>query len=129
MADMIADGAAWLAGQLQAHAAREILYVRGDAELTLDATIGQTTFSIEDLAGGQIMVEQSDRDFIVPAADLTFADEVVEPMRGDLVREVSPITGDTIEYEVLAPGGEKPFRYDSTGSLLRIHTKRVPLSS
>jgi len=123
MGDMLATGAAWLAGQLKASAARDVTYLRGTQRLPLSATIGSTEFQIEELGG--VRVEYSDRDFIVPADDLIFDGKVTTPERGDTIEDRVAATGETETFEVMAPGTEQPFRYDPTRAMLRIHTKRI----
>jgi len=127
MGNVLADAAEWLAGQLQAHVAQEVTYIRGDDQLILQATIGTTEFQIEDVGG--IRIEYSDRDFIIPAASLVFADQVVEPRRGDQIQESGGADGATLTYEVMAPGDAQPFRYDAFRKMLRIHAKRVSVET
>jgi len=126
MSNMLADGVAWLAGQLADNAARSVVYVRGNQRLELSATIGRTEFQIEDMGG--VRVEYSDRDFIVPASAFTLDGEVTEPARGDKIEDPSGPNGTLETFEVMGPGNERPFRYDSTGQLLRIHTKKVKIT-
>jgi hypothetical protein len=123
MTDMLADGAAWLAGQLKAHASRKVTYVRGAQRLGLSPTIGQTEFQIED--GYGLRVETSDRDFLIPAVDLVFDGQITEPKRGDKIEQTGGPNNATETFEVMAPDNQRPFRYDATRTLLRVHTKLV----
>ena len=121
MGNMLTIGVQWLSEQLKAHASHEVTYVRGVQRLPLSATIGQTAFEIDELGG--IRVEHSDRDYIVTAADLVIDGRVVEPDRGDTIEE--SVGSETHVYEVMAPGSIQPYKLDATGTLLRIHAKKV----
>ena len=64
------------------------------------------------------------RDFLVLAADLVLAGKAELPRAGDRIRETDG--GQIFLYEVMAPGGEPPWRYsDPYRRALRIHTKFV----
>ena len=91
--------------------------------VALQATFGSLLLKVDDGDGGVRMV-RTDRDFIVRAADLVLGGDVVEPQRGDTVRET---VGAAVHvYEVLAPPGESEWRYsDPHRTILRIHAKRV----
>jgi hypothetical protein len=117
--DLLALGTSWLAGQLSAHASRPVSYARGAHSVALDATLGRTLFKLDDGEGG-ILMEWSDRDFLIPGAMLVLAGQPSTPARGDT------ITLDGRTYEVLAPGGEPPWRWsDPHRVLLRVHTKLI----
>jgi hypothetical protein len=123
-ADLMARGASWLSGKLKAHASEPIVYSRGADALALCATFGRKLFQLDDGQGG-IVMEWTDRDFLVPAADLDFGAGPVLPERGDRV-EVATDEGTVLVYEVLAPGGEPPWRWsDPFRRTLRIHAKHV----
>jgi hypothetical protein len=124
MTDLLRTGAAWLAAQMKANAGRVVTYCRGYATVALTATVGRTLMRVQDGRGGGY-VEWTDRDYLVTAADLVMDGARTEPQRGDLIRDAND-AGGTDVFEVLAPGGEPPWRYaDPHGLMLRIHTKRV----
>ncbi len=121
--DLMAAGAAWITGQLQAHASRPVVYVRGTAGIAVCASIGRTLLKLDDGDGG-IRMEWTDRDFLIPTAKLILGGVKVTPERGDLIRERH--NGILSTFEVLAPGGEPPWRWsDPHRNLLRIHAKLV----
>ena len=123
MADLLQRGASWLADRLQDQAAHQVVYERGASMVALQATFGSSLLKVDDGDSGVRMV-RTDRDFIVRAADLVLGGDVVEPQRGDTVRET---VGAAVHvYEVLAPPGEPEWRYsDQHRTILRIHAKRV----
>jgi len=122
MGNMLEDGSDWLEGQRKAHAASTVTYCRGVLSVEVEATIASTTFEVET-AGGAIETVQS-RDFLITTADLVLGGAEVLPERGDQIREIAGAK--TFVYEVLAPGGEPPWRYsDDWRKTLRIHTKHV----
>lgn len=126
MADLIQKGLAWLDDQRHAHMTQTVLYVR-DTEnasyvVELLATIGTTEFEQVDEFG--IVRKLQSRDFLIRAADLVLNSELTLPKSGDRVRET--VGTQTFVYEVMAPGGEPPWRYsDPYRKTLRIHTKHV----
>lgn len=126
MADLIQKGLAWLDDQRHAHMTQTVLYVR-DTEnasyvVELLATIGRTEFEQVDEFG--IVHKLQSRDFLIRAEDLVLNSELTLPKAGDRVRET--VGAQTFVYEVMAPGGEPPWRYsDPYRQALRIHTKHV----
>ncbi len=122
MADLLAQGAAWLEEQRSRHLSRTVTYLRGSDSVDLPATIGRTTFEQADEYS--IVHRTEARDFLVLTADLVLAGAATLPQAGDRIREAA--SGQTFIYEVLAPGGEPPWRYsDPYRKTLRIHTKHV----
>ena len=117
MADMLSDGAAWLADQLAASASLTVAYKRGANSSQFLATIGKSMF---ESSGQNGVTEQwESRDYIVKTADLPYG----EPLRGDLI--VEDIGGVSVFYEVTAPRGVPLFHYgDAFQNLVRVHTKR-----
>lgn len=119
MADLIRDGAAFLAGQLKAAAGTTVEYTRatGGSPVELTATVGRSVFEGETTGG--VIERHESRDYIVLASDLTF-----EPARGDKIREV--VAGVTGVYEVRSPRGV-PLTHpgDAFETTTRIHTARV----
>ncbi len=117
MADMLSDGAAWMADQLAASASLTCAYRRGANSSQFVATIGKSMF---EASGQNGVTEQwESRDYIVKTADLPYG----EPLRGDLI--VEDIGGVSVFYEVTAPRGVPLFHYgDAFQNLVRVHTKR-----
>jgi len=117
MADMLSDGAAWMADQLAASASLTVAYKRGANSSQFVATIGKSMF---ESSGQNGVTEQwESRDYIVKTADLPYG----EPLRGDLI--VEDIGGVSVFYEVAAPRGVPLFHYgDAFQHLVRVHTKR-----
>jgi len=119
---MLATGSAWLEAQRTAYLSTEVIYDRSGVQVTLSATVGRTEFEQTDDYG--IVHRLESRDFLIIAADLVLSGELTTPQSGDLIRETAG-TGSVI-YEVMAPGGEPPWRYsDLYRTTLRIHTKQV----
>jgi hypothetical protein len=78
---------------------------------------------LDDGYGG-VRIEWTDRDYLIQAADLVLGAEQIVPERGDRVLDTTGAV--TLIYEVMAFGGEPPWRFsDPFGKLLRIHTKFV----
>jgi len=118
MPDMLAAGAAWMTGQLQAAAGTTVTYRRGTDTADVTATIGRSEFEAQDQNG--VIERWESRDYLVPAADLPFG----EPERGDVIVETSGTI--ELQYEVASPRGVPVFRYgDAFRSIVRIHTKQT----
>lgn len=117
MADMLSDGAAWMADQLAASASLTCAYKRGANSSQFVATIGKSMF---ESSGQNGVTEQwESRDYIVKTADLPYG----EPLRGDLI--IEDIGGVSVFYEVTSPRGVPLFHYgDAFQNLVRVHTKR-----
>jgi len=122
MPDLLEHGAAWLEDQRTRHMSRMVTYLRGNDSVNVAATIGRTEFEQADEYG--VVHRTESRDFLVLAVDLVLAGKAELPRAGDRIREAD---GDQIFlYEVMAPGGEPPWRYsDPCRRTLRIHTKFV----
>lgn len=120
--DLLDKGAAWLEDQRHQHLTRTVTYQRGTDTVELAATIGRTRFEQTDEDGLMHQVEA--RDYLVRTQDLVLAGSQALPEAGDQIREAD---GDQVfVYEVMAPGGEPPWRYsDPQRRTLRIHTKHV----
>jgi len=126
MADLLEAGQQWLAEQLKEHASRSVTYHRGAEAIAVQATIGRTLLKLDDGYGG-VRMEWTDRDFLVQAADLVLGGAAVTPERGDRITETVGLN--TSVFEVMAFGGEPPWRYsDPFGKLLRIHTKFIGIN-
>jgi len=117
MADMLSDGASWLADQFAGSASFTVAYKRGANSSQCLATIGKSTF---ESSGQNGVTEQwESRDYIVKTADLPYG----QPLRGDLI--VEDIGGTSVFYEVTAPRGVPLFHYgDAFQNLVRVHTKQ-----
>jgi hypothetical protein len=126
MADLLAQASAWLEQKRTQHAAGTACYVRGSRSLNLAATIGKTTFEVDD--GYGVLVRHESRDFLVLAADLAVDGQSFLPQRGDQIRETQ--SGQVFVYEVTAPGKEPCWRYsDAYRKTLRIHTKQINMEA
>lgn len=123
MADMMERGISWLAGKLNAHASRQVVYRRGVARVTLNATLGRTQLTVDDGQGG-VHTEYTDRDYLIAAADLILAGRATEPERDDMIEET--VGTETLKYRVLPHGSEPPWRWsDPHRLIMRVHTKQV----
>ncbi|WP_439624072.1 hypothetical protein [Gemmata sp.] len=128
----LSRGQAALVARLRAagKTAGALTYVRASAagetvDLTGKAWVGRTMYRVSD-ATQQSRVIWSDRDYLIPAADLALAGVPFEPARGDYFVEVLPAPGGTQRFEVLPFNDEPEFRYsDPQRTTLRVHTKRV----
>ncbi len=122
MSDLLERGTTWLEDQRTRHLSRTVTYLRGGDSVDVAATLGRTVFEQADEYG--IVHRTEARDFLVLTADLVLSGTAVLPKTGDHIRE--PAGDQIFIYEVMAPGGEPPWRYsDSYRQALRIHTKHV----
>jgi hypothetical protein len=123
MPDLLRTGSDWLAEMLKGHASRLVVYRRGVQQVAVQATVGRTLLKLADEYGG-VRMEWTDRDFLIHATDLVLAGNPTLPERGDIIRETQG--GKVFVYEVMAPGGEPPWRWsDVYRKVLRIHAKQV----
>ncbi|MEX0702020.1 MAG: hypothetical protein WD069_07985 [Planctomycetales bacterium] len=97
MAELLADGAAWLAGTMKEHNARAVTYRRGASEVVLSATVGRTEFDQATEEGFETTYRV--RDYLIPAADLVLDGAPVLPQAGDVIEETAG--GITYWYRVL----------------------------
>jgi hypothetical protein len=115
MSDLLASGAAWLAGQLSAGASRSVRYQRGSDYGTVNATVGNSRFEAQGTSG--VVETWESRDFIIKAGLLPFG----EPQRHDKI--VETLNGVDITYEVTSPRGVPVFHYgDAFRQTIRVHT-------
>jgi hypothetical protein len=122
MANLLQKSAEWLEDQRTRHATSPVEYVRGSLVAEVPATVGKTTFELDD--GYGVLVRHESRDFLVLAADLVLDDVPALPERGDRIRETQG--QQVFVYEVTGPGKEPCWRYsDPYRKTLRIHTKQV----
>ena len=124
MPDLLDKAAAWLEAKRTMHLTRTLEYRRGADVVEVAATVGRTVFEQVDSEGVGIVHRIESRDFLILRTDLVLAGAEVLPKAGDRIRDPD---GDLVQiYEVMAPGGEPPFRYsDPYRRTLRIHTKHV----
>ena len=126
MGDLLDRGAAWLEDQRTRHLSRAITYVRGGSSVVLQATIGRTEFEQADEYGA--LRRTQSRDFLVLAKDLVLGGAAAMPQSGDRIREAEGAR--IFLYEVMAPGGEPPWRYsDVSRRTFRVHTKFIGTES
>ena len=122
MGDMLKTGSDWLEDQRHAHLTRTVEYHRGAQSVELAATVGASTFEVRD---DYVVVEElRTRDYLFLTADLLLGGIPALPEPGDLIKE--RLGCEKKVFEVLAPGGEPPWRYsDPWEKTLRVHTKQV----
>lgn len=121
--DLLQSGLSWLGDQLQAHAARQVVYRRNVTSVSLPATVGQTLLKLTDQYGAVRMV-WTDCDFLVRASLLTAGGISLPPQRGDQV--IDTVDGAAWVYEVSAPAGEPHWKpQDGNRDLIRLHAKKV----
>ena len=127
MTNLLKTGSNWLEGKRKAYAASTVTYSGRGFSVDVEASIGTTTFDVETAGGGIESFES--RDFLILATDLRLGGPqrpAVTPARGDRIKELSDAGDETFVYEVMAPGGEPPWRYsDAFRKALRVHTKLV----
>lgn len=122
MTDLLERAIVWLEGQRVRHLGRQVIYQRGGDSVTVVATLGRSTFELDDGAGAVLRVES--RDFIISAADLVLDAQPAEPRSGD--RIIQAAEGTLWVYEVTAIGGEPAWRWcDPYHRAMRIHTKQI----
>ena len=118
MADLIAQGAAWLTNQRRASASQTVTYSRGTASVSISAAIGNSAFTLDN---GNVVLNLESRDYLFAAADLVLNGNAVTPLPGDRITEA-----DGQVYEVLPIAGEPAWRYsDNARTSLRVHTRQV----
>jgi hypothetical protein len=122
MSDLLASGAAWLAGQLASGASKSVRYYRGFDYGIVNATIGRSSFESQSASG--IVETWESRDFIIKAGTLPFG----EPQRADII--VETIDGIDTTYEVSAPRGIPLFHYgDAFRQTVRVHALATSAST
>ena len=122
MADLLQQGSNWLEDMRTAHASQPVTYSRSGEQIIVQATIGKTSYEVEDDYGLRVQGEVI--DFLIRADDLVLAGAKTEPQEGDQIR-IS--RADKVEvFEVMNLAGQGHFRYsDSFGKTLRIHTRQI----
>lgn len=126
MTDVLKQGQAWLADQLSSHASRLVVYRRGELGAELLAVIGRSNYQQDD--GNGVITRSQVRDYLIDTQSLLLSIIGSLPRRGDKIIEID---GDqTFVFEVMALGGEPPWRYSDPFRLkLRIHTKQIETQS
>lgn len=122
MADRLQRGAERLAQRFKDHGSRRVIYVVGNDQVWVDATVGKgKLFRLEEDYSA-IRMEWSDRDYFIAAAEILINGVAVLPDKGHQI--IDTTDGTNAIYEVLAPGGEKPYRKLSGREIThQIHTK------
>jgi len=121
VSDLLDQGAAWLDGKRKSHMSRTVTYARGATSFSVQATIGRTLFERSDAEGIQTTWES--RDYLISAEDIR-EELFASPAAGDTITEIDD--AGTFTYEVMAPPGEKVWKYsDSYRRCMRIHTKQT----
>lgn len=120
MANLLADGLAWLTQQMEAHASTAVTYRRGPDSVTWHATIGRLLLRVSDARG--VSVRLTDRDFIGPADELA---DFVPPREGDTIDVVMGEV--TKRFTLKRFGDESCWRYaDEQGETsIRVHTMQT----
>lgn len=125
MANRLEAAAQWLTGVLKEHAGTEVVYCRGAERLSLTVTLDSQLLRLADHAG-QLRVERTELDLLIPAADLILDGGLTTPLRGDTVEVTA---GDVTKRFLLAPpgqGSEPAWRYtDPHQTMIRAHFKLV----
>jgi hypothetical protein len=122
MSDLLQQASGWLEEKRTAYASHVVTYVRGDKSVALSATVGKTTFEIDD--GYGVLVRHESRDFLILVDELILDGKKSLPERGDRIGELQG--GKTVIYEITAPGREPCWRYsDPWRMTLRIHTQQI----
>lgn len=122
MSDLLASGAAWLADQLAAGAAKSCRYYRGVDYGVVSATIGTSRFESQGQSG--VVETWESRDYMIRVGTLPFG----EPLRHDKI--VETINGVDVTYEVTSPRGVPVFHYgDAFRQTVRVHTVATAESS
>ena len=83
--NLLEKASEWLENQRTAFATSTVQYVRGSQSAAVAATVGKTTFELDD--GYGVLVRHESRDFLVLAADLVLGDVPTLPQRGDRIQE------------------------------------------
>lgn len=126
MPSLLQRGVSWLADKLKDHAGETITYTRGAQSVTITAVPGKSMLRVQDSSGNSV-IEWTDADWLIAAADLVIGGSAIEPQRGDLIARTSG--GSTITYEVRPIESEGAWRWsDESRTIMRIHTKEIATS-
>lgn len=125
MADLLATGLAWLAGQLKSNASETITYTRGTQSITIQATLAMQLMRTTD-AHGNTKIERPDADFIITAADINFGAGQVEPATADVITRTYGSVNKQFRLLPMNNGAEPAWRYcDPFQTMVRCHTKFI----
>lgn len=120
---LLQDGLDFAADSLPQVAGGKVRYGRGDDGVILSAAFGRTDFQIEDAEGMRLV--RSDRDFLLRRDKLLLGGVFATPTRGDQVTLIDPLGRFGDVFEVVAPAGFDVYAADATGTMLRIHAKKL----
>lgn len=121
--NLLQSGAAWLGGQLKAHAGRTVTLTAGQLTIeNLQCSAAQFEHEILDDDGFATRILSYDWTFT--AADLFVGDVPVNLRPGVIVTET--LNGVTSKYEAMTLGSRPALeRLDSSGILMILHTKKI----
>jgi len=120
--DLLQQGSDWLQQMRNTHASQPVTYSRGAEEVTLNATIGKTTYEVDDEYGVRVQAEVI--DFLIMADDMVLGGEKLLPEPGDKISVTRGV--DIVVFEVMSLAGQGHYRFsDSYGQTLRVHTRQV----
>jgi hypothetical protein len=117
-----------LTARLADQAAQDVTYTRGAESIAVKATLGRKLLKLWDDVGN-VHMEMTDMDFLIPSAGFILEGGQSLPKRGDLV--TLPINGQNQIFEVLPYGADPPWTWaDPNGqTMMRIHTKLTSVTS
>lgn len=126
--DRFAIGMARLIEHFQANAAVNIIYhkLEGgvDTVIPLVVWVGDTLFKI--LEKDNQRMQWSDRDYLIPVANLVIGVVPFYPAKGHWIEELLPDPYGLQSFEIGSPDKEQDWRYDDLQhTVYRVHTKRV----
>jgi len=100
----------------------ELTYHRGNDSASVTGWVGVTAFRVSEQSNSRVI--WSDRDYLIPVANLKINGVLTEPDSGDWVEE--NINGTIRKFELIAPQGEQVWRYsDPQKMIFRLHTKEI----
>ena len=132
MVDVMQKALSWLEAQRVAYRSVPVVYTRGLKKGTLNATIGQSQFDLDDGGGTGGMIRFESRDYLFAATELWAAGIAFPPRPGDRVTDSTMGNGTPLVYELVNPSPTIPaWRWsDRFHTRLRVHTvlasKEVP---
>lgn len=114
---------------LQKHNARlfdsagvEVMYLRGQIEISLSAVLGSTNWQDENTSDTYLGIKSI--DFILKPNELTIEGNLVEPSRGDMIRYAG------YDYDLIQTGNGTFWSWsDGFKTFYRIHTSRANVAS
>ncbi len=121
MSDMLHDGAAWFAEQINQHASRTVIYRRGTEKVATNpkGSFATQRRDAENQNQSGFFLHSSYQAILIQRSSIVLRGKVVLPEEGDQIED--PANGKI--YEVTCPDNEPCFRYaDPAHLMLRIHT-------